>query len=152
MSKKLKVDTGVVEYDINGAIKVRFNPTDAMFIERFYKTFDDLEKQQGEFQKRVDEIGDDGAAMFAYASERDEEMRGIVDSLLGEGVSAALFGNMNCYALADGMPVWVNLMFAIAEEVADSTDREFAKGDPRLKTYSKKYEAMAKKYRKKPAK
>lgn len=148
MSKSLTFDTGVVEYDINGAAKARFNPTDTAFVERMYRVFDDLAEKQEEYQRRVDEIGDDGAAMFAYAAERDAEMRGEIDGLLGEGVSDALFPDMNCYALADGMPVWINLMFALAEEVEAAFGEEQAKGDPRVRKYSKKYEAMRKKYRK----
>ncbi len=110
MAKKLSFDTGVVEYDINGTAKVRFNPTDATFVERLYNTFTELESKQEEFQARIDEIGDDGERMFAYAGERDREMRGLIDGLLGEGTADALLPNMNCYALADGLPVWINLM------------------------------------------
>lgn len=145
--KRLSFETGLVEYDINGAVSVRFNPTDEAFVERLYSTFSELEGRQGEFQERIDSIGDDGAAMFAYAQERDADMRKTIDALLGEGVADALFPDMNCYALADGLPVWVNLFLAIAEEVADSFDAEQGKADPRLKGYNKKYEAMMKKYR-----
>ena len=90
MAKSLTFDTGVVEYEINGAATVRFNPTDTVFVERMYRTFTDLDERQGEFQKKVDEIDGDGEEMFAYAKERDAEMRGIIDDLLGEGVADAL--------------------------------------------------------------
>lgn len=147
MAKTLKFDTGVVEYNLNGNAKVRFNPTDTAFVERLYKVFDDLAAKQDEFQKRIDGIGEDGAAMFAYASERDAEMRGLIDGLLGEGVSDALFSGMNCYALADGLPVWVNLMFAISEEIEAAYGAEQKKSDPRVRGYNKKYEAMRRKYK-----
>ncbi|WP_304598243.1 hypothetical protein [Adlercreutzia caecimuris] len=147
MAKTLKFDTGVEEYDLNGCFKARFNPTDTSFVERLYKVFDDLEKAQGAFQARVDEIGDDGPALFAYAAERDAEMRGHIDSLLGEGAADALFPDINCYAMADGLPIWVNLMFALAEEVEDAFAREQGKGDPRVRKYNAKYEAMRKKYK-----
>lgn len=149
MAKSLKFDTGVAEYDINGDVKARFNPTDTAFVERLYKVFDDLSGKQDEFQKRIDEIGEDGAAMFAYATERDAEMRGLIDGLLGAGVSDALFADMNCYALADGLPVWVNLMFAIAEEIEAAYGAEQKRSDPRVRGYNKKYEAMRKKYKRK---
>ena len=51
MAKALNFDTGVSEYDINGTAKVRFNPTDAEFVERLYNTFKTLEEQQDELQK-----------------------------------------------------------------------------------------------------
>lgn len=147
-SKKLSFDTGVVEYNINDAVTVRFNPADVNFTERMYNAFMELDKRQDEFQKRVEEIGDDDEQMFAYANERDAEMRGIIDGLLGEGVADALFPNMNCYALADGMPVWINLMFAIAEEVRDSFTSEHAKADPRLRQYNEKNAELLAKYKK----
>ncbi|MCI8469363.1 MAG: hypothetical protein HFJ75_07775 [Eggerthellaceae bacterium] len=147
MAKKLSFDTGVAEYDINGKVKVRFNPTDSGFVERLYKLFSDLEAKQGEFQERIDEIGEDGEAMFAYAAERDAEMRAMIDGLLGDGVAAALFPGMNCYALADGLPVWVNLMFALAEEVEKAYEDEQGRSDPRIRGYNKKYEAMRAKYK-----
>lgn len=147
MGKVLSFDTGLVEYEINGAATVRFNPTDAAFTERLYKAFIDLDARQDEFQRKVDEIGEDGAAMFAYAKERDEEMRGIIDGLLGEGVADALFPGMNCYALADGLPVWINLMFAVADEIQSAYTAEQKRTDPRIAGYSKKYQGMMQKYK-----
>ena len=148
MAKTLTFETGVVEYDVNGMAKVRFNPTDSAFVERLYKAMTDLEARQGEFQEKVDDIGGDGGKMFAYASERDAEMRAIIDGLLGDGVADALFPGMNCYALADGMPVWINLMLAIAEEVESAFSEQRKKGDPRARAYNQKYAAMMAKYKK----
>lgn len=149
MAKSLNFDTGRVEYVLNGAVTVSFNPTDTAFVERVHKLFTDLESKQDEYQRRIDEIGEDGAAMFAYAAERDAEMRGLIDGVLGEGVADALFPDMNCYALADGMPVWVNLMFAIADEIDEAFGKQQKKADPRIRKYNAKYEAMRRKYRRK---
>ena len=148
MAKSITFETGVVEYDINGAVTVRFNPTDVNFTERMYESFTALDSRQDEFQKRIDEISDDNAEMFAYAKERDAEMREIIDGLLGQGVSDALFPDMNCYALADGMPVWINLMFAIAEEIHDAFASEQEKADPRLRKFNDKHEELLAKYKK----
>lgn len=148
-AKVLSFDDGLVEYEINGKATARFNPTDAAFAERLYKAFADLEARQDEFQRKVSEIGEDGEAMFAYAKERDGEMRGIIDALLGKGVADALFPDMNCYALADGLPVWINLMFALADEINSAYASEQGKADPRLQGYGDKYKAMMAKYRRK---
>lgn len=147
MAKALNFDDGRVEYTINDAVTVRFNPTDAAFTERLYKAFTDLDARQDEFQRKVDEIGEDGAAMFAYAKERDAEMRGIIDGLLGAGVADALFPGMNCYALADGLPVWINLMFAVADEIQAAYTAEQQKTDPRVAGYNEKYQGMMQKYK-----
>ena len=148
MAKNLNFETGVVEYEINGVAKARFNPTDVNFAQRMYSSFMELDSRQDEFQKRVEDIGDDSGEMFAYAQERDAEMRAIIDGLLGEGVADALFPDMNCYALADGMPVWVNLMFAVAEEIQGAFEGEQAKADPRLRDISDKNAELLAKYKK----
>ncbi len=149
MAKILNFDTGIEEFVINDKATVYFNPTDVVFVEKLYDAFTGLESKQDEFQKRVDEIGSDGEQMFAYASERDHEMRSIIDDLLGDGIADALFPNMNCYALANGLPVWMNLMFAIAETIEAGFTAEQKKSDPRLKKFSQKYDGMVSKYKKK---
>lgn len=146
MAKSLSFDTGVVEYDINGAVTVRFNPTDSAFVDRLYHTFADLDAKYDEYQRQVEEIGDDGPKMFAYASARDREMRGMIDALLGDGVADALFQDMNCYALADGLPVWMNLVFAIADEVEAAFESEGGKADPRVREYDERYQQLMRKY------
>ena len=147
-SKALNFETGIVDYEVNGCAHVRFNPTDVAFVERLYDTFNELDSRQDEFQKRVDAIGEDKQEMFVYARERDREMREIIDGLFEDGLSDALFPNMNCYALADGMPIWINFMFAIAEEVRDSFTDQQTKMDPRLKRFDAKHEELLRKYKK----
>ena len=148
MAKTLSFDDGLVEYEINGRAKARFNPTDASFVERFYKAFKELESRQEEFKARVDAIGEDREGMFEYARERDAEMREVIDGLLGQGVSDALFSEMNCYALADGAPVWVNLMFAVAEEIDAGFTDEQKRADPRARQFDAKHAELLAKYRK----
>ena len=148
MAKTITFDTGIVEYEINGAATVRFNPTDVNFTERMYNSFAELDERQDEFQQRIDEIGENGEELFAYAKERDREMRGIIDGLLGDGVSDKLFPDMNCYALADGMPIWINLLFAIAEEIHDAFTEEQKKADPRIRKFNDKHEELLAKYKK----
>lgn len=147
--KNLTFDTGLVTYHINGSADVCFNPTDPDFVEKLYRTFDELDERQDEFKKRVSDIGTKKDEMFLYARERDKEMRGMIDGLLGEGVSDALFHDMNVYSLAGGLPVWINLFFAIADEIHDAYDSEHDKADPRIKSYNAKYQKLMAKYQKK---
>lgn len=155
MAKRtLTFDDGIVEYDINGKATARFNPTDTAFIERMWRTFSDLEDKQSQLQAEVDEIGeieDDlerGERMIAYLKERDADMRKTIDELVGEGVADALFNDMNCYAIADGVPVWINFMFMIADEIYDNLSKSESQAKPRLDSYSDKYTALVNKYKK----
>lgn len=148
MAKTLTFDDGLKEYDINGKVTIRFNPADSKFTERLYDVFMQLEARQDEFQAKIDSIGQDGEQLFAYANERDAEMRGIIDGLFGNGVADALFPDMSCYALADGMPVWINFMLAVAEEIESAFDREQKASDPRVRRLSDKNEELLAKYKK----
>lgn len=148
MPKSLKFDTGVNEYEVNGSATIRFNPTDADFIERFQKAVEELDARQGEMQAEVDGAGEDPAKMYGLLASRDADMRTAIDGLFGQGTADAVFPSINCYALADGLPVWMNFMFAIAEEITDGIEAEHGKADPRVKALGKKYDGMLAKYRK----
>ena len=149
MAKALNFDTGIVEYDINGTTKVRFNPTDAEFVERLYKTFKTLESQQDELQKQIDATDGDGDKILEVAHARDKAMRGYIDDLFSEdGIADAVFNGINCYALADGMPIWVNFLFAIAEEIDAAFSEQGKRHDPRMKKLSDKNSELLAKYKK----
>lgn len=148
MSKALNFDTGLIDYEVNGSAHIRFNPTDVSFVEKFYNTFDQLDDRQEEFQQRIEEVQGDKEQFFAYAHERDEEMRGMVDGLFGEGVADAIFPDMSSYALADGMPLWINFFFAVAVEIRDAFDEEGRKADPRMRQFDAKHQELLAKYKK----
>lgn len=137
MAKSLTFETGLVDYDING-VAVRFNPTDETFAQGLYEAFNTLDKLQTAFAE-----GDD----FSKFAELDKDMRAIIDNLLGVGVADALFEDMNCYALADGLPAWTNLVLALFGEVSEAYEREFGKTDARVKAQNAKYEKMLAKYK-----
>ena len=141
MAKTLTFETGLVEYEINGMATARFNPTDETFARKLYKTVETLDGIQDRTAS--------GSTPFDTFGDLDAEMRAVIDDLLGEGVADALFQNMNCYAIADGFPVWMNLVMALVDEVTEAFVREFGKTDPRMASYSGKYDAMLAKYRKK---
>ena len=140
MATIINVETGVQEYDINGAFTARFNPTDETFIHKLELAFESLNGVQ-------DKLKD--ASRFDVFNALDDEMRTVIDGLLGDGAAAAIFPNVNCYALSGGLPIWLNLMYGITDVVADACEAEFGKTDERLKRLNNKYGAMMAKYRKK---
>lgn len=136
--EKLNLNSGVKEYMINEKCSIFFNPTDFSFLKALYNAFDDLDKKQEEHKAEMKGVTDVRQAL-QMASAKDTEMREIIDGVLGEGVCTALFGNMNVYALADGLPVWVNLMLAIIDEIDDCVKAEQKKTSPRVAKYTDKY-------------
>lgn len=136
--KELNFDSGLVSYSLNGKCEVSFNPTDSNFVERLFKTFNELDKKQEAYKAEVEKISDK-KEIFEIARKRDAEMRAMVDEAIGSPVCDSLFGDMNIYALANGLPVWCNLMLAIMDEVDTSFAREQKLTNPRIAKYTSKY-------------
>lgn len=138
----LTFETGLVTYSLNGACEVRFNPTDSAFAQRLFEAFEVLEQKQEEYQQQAAALREP-REIFAFARERDREMRQLLDGLLAAPVSDALFGEMNLYAMAGGLPVWCNLLLALMDEMDAALARERKAADPRLKKYLDKYRRRA---------
>lgn len=136
--KELRFDTGLVSYKLNDSVEVAFNPTDVAFTERLFNVFNELDKKQSEYDAEKT-ANMDARQFFDTARRLDEEMRGMIDEVFGQPVCAALFGGMNVYAFADGLPVWCNLMFAIMDEIDGSVVREKTALNPRIQKYTAKY-------------
>lgn len=135
---ELNFDTGLVSYSINGAVDVAFNPTDLAFIQRIFRTFDLLEEKQHEYDRaRAD--ASDNKSFFELSRRMDNEMREVIDDAFGKAVCADVFGSMNVYAVAGGLPVWCNLIFSVIDLFDASVTAETAKTNPRLEQYLKKY-------------
>lgn len=138
MAKSLTFSDNRREYDLNGKVTVRFNPTDENFVSKLEETFESLDELQAET------AGGEGLKRFA---ELDRGMRAKIDALLGDGVADALFEDMNCFALADGLPVWANLILALLDEVAEAYESEFGRTEARVRERCSKYDALMAKYR-----
>ena len=136
--KNLTFETGLVTYDLNGAVQVTFNPTDSAFVERLFRTFDALDRKQDTYKAEVEQAAG-SREIFDIARRRDEEMLAMIDETLGQPVCGVLFGGMNVYAMADGLPVWCNLMLALMDEVDTSFSREQKATNPRIQKYTAKY-------------
>ncbi len=134
----IRFETGLVAYDLNGACQVCFNPTDNGFVERLFQAFEQLEKLQQEHEREVGHV-EDFSAFFQHSRERDKGIREVLDSLFGAPVCQAVFGPMNLYALADGLPVWCNLILSVMDEVDTSFAREQKRSNARLAKYTAKY-------------
>ena len=136
--KDLNFDSGVVTYSLNGKCEVSFNPTDSNFVERIYTAFNDLDKKQDEYKSRIEKMADK-KEIFEFARERDAEMRTIIDGVFDASVCDAVFGGMNIYAMASGLPAWVNLMLAVMDECDTTCAREQEATNPRVAKYTAKW-------------
>ena len=135
---EIRFEIGVKTFNLNGAVEVSFNPTDTEFARRIYETFDSLDKKQDHFKEEVGKIAGT-SKIFDFARERDAEMRTMIDNAFGVPVCDAVFGGINVYALADGLPVWCNLMLAVMDELDSGFAREQKATNARVAKYTAKY-------------
>lgn len=134
----LNVNTGLKEYDINGAIKVCFNPTDTVFAEKVVDTFSSLESKQDVYRREIADASTH-TEVFDIARKWDKDMRTMIDGIFDAPVSQAVFGDMNVYAIADGLPVWMNLLFAVMDEISTGFQSIETDVPAKIKNYIDKY-------------
>lgn len=145
MMKELNFDTGLVTYKVNGKCEVSFNPTDSNFAERLYSSFETIGKKWDEYREQAEKMANDREA-FDFYKARDAEMREMIDKVFDAPVSGALLGNMNVFtSFSGGFPVWVNIFFAVMDEMDATITREQKATNPRLQKYLAKYQKYQKK-------
>lgn len=137
---EIRFDTGVKSYSLNGCCEVAFNPTDSGFAEKLSQVFSELDGMQERMSRELAEAGD-GGELFELSRRYDRQMREKLDGLFDRPICEALFGDMNVYALAGGLPVWANLLLALLDEAGESLRREQTLTDPALEKYLAKYRA-----------
>lgn len=135
---EINVNTGVKEFNLAGKVSVFFNPSDITFAQRIYETFMALEEKQNAYIERIKEIGED-PEIFVIGAEMDAEMREIINGIFKTDVITPLIGDCNVYALADGLPIWANLLTAILDVMDETVKEETQKSKQRIDKYTKKY-------------
>lgn len=141
--KELNFSTGVVEMAVNGGRTICFNPADVGFLENLYCLLGKIEKIDADTKTKRDKT-DDPAKLFDYAKASDNRMREAVDSVFGEGFCGDVFQSVRLTALADGLTVIENFVFAIVDEMDETIRDNMAKRDDRIAKYTAKYQKYKK--------
>ena len=137
--KELNFETGLVEMAVNGGRTVRFNPADIGFLETVYGLLAKLETIEKEMEKKRAKT-DDLAKLFDHSRNGDKRMREAVDSIFGEGFCADVFPGVRLMAMADGLTVLENFLFAIVDEMDESVRVNLAQRNDRIAKYTAKYQ------------
>ena len=135
--KQFQFSDGLEEYSLNDRVTVRFNPTDASFLERLSELFSRLDALQEEVSTLQDSTPEE--EVFPLAKSLDARMRDLLDGFFGTTVCEPLFGSMNLFASAGGLPVWANLLLALTEEVESAMQGELSAREARIAKYTEKY-------------
>lgn len=140
---RIQVSSGVQEFDINGNGIVKFNPADTDFLDRLFAAFDEMELRQAERRSKAAEMK--GREFFDYVRKMDEETRELIDGVFNAPICEMAFPGLCLYSLAEGLPLWCNLMLAIFDEIDAALDESDKKARYRIDKYTKKYEQKRKK-------
>ena len=135
--KNLSFSDGLEEYSLNDRVTVRFNPTDASFLERLAALFEKLDSLQEEVAATQETTPEE--EVFPLARSLDARMRSLLDEFFGVPVCEPLFGTMNLFASAGGLPVWANLLLALSEEAESAMQGELTAREKRIAKYTAKY-------------
>lgn len=142
--KELNFETGLVEMKVNGGRVIRFNPADLGFMDTLYSMLGKIESIEAETKKKQDKT-DDPAKLFDRSRASDKQMRAAVDSVFGEGFCAEVFpGILRLTALANGLSVLENFVFAVMDEMDESVRDNLAKREGRIAKYTAKYQKYKK--------
>lgn len=133
----IRFDTGVKTFDINGRCEATFAPTDMTFIERVYTALEHMDAMQNKY-KSVAEAANN-AEVFALARTMDKEARDEINAVFEFEICEPLFGKMNVFTVADGLPVWANFLLAIIDQLEGEFAEEKKKTNPRIQKYTAKY-------------
>lgn len=135
--QELNISTGLVTYKVNGKLEVTLNPTDIAFVEKLYSVFEELDKKQEAYKAEINAA--EKREVFNIANRMDTELREMVNGAFGMDICSAVFGNMSVCAMADGLPLWANLLLGFMDVVDDTFISEQKKTSTRITKYSSKY-------------
>lgn len=141
--EKFGFESGLVELEVNDSGRIiRLNPADAGFAETLY----DLVRQLNAIHKEKSAATKDAPEdeQFSLRRSEDAAMREAVDAIFGEGFCGDVFPGMRLFALAEGLTVVENFIFALLDRMDEDITSNLAKRDARIAKYTAKY----KKYKK----
>lgn len=136
--KNLQINTGIEEYRLNDKVSVWLNPADPAFVKRLLDRFTELEQEDKAWREKLRGIEDPAEAMNAY-DEGDRMFRAAVDDVLGPDTCNRLLGPVSVLALADGAPLWMNILLAIMDIIDEAVEKNQNTTNPKLEQYLKKY-------------
>lgn len=146
MSDIVKLDNGYLEVGFEGTERtVKFNPSDSYFLRSLYAMLAKVQSIIDEKQLLI-KAEQDFVKQFDIISERDKEMRGVVDALFGDGFCLDLFGHVDLTAInGKGLMLIEDFAFSIVDRMDETVRDAVAKRDANIARYTNKY---TKKYHK----
>lgn len=137
----LNFQTSRKTYTVNDSCEISFDPADIGFVNRLFDLMEKMEKQNNAEPQEVENV-------FEAFAKKDRDMRAEIDAVFGEPVCEKIFGTTNIFSPAGGLPLCMNFLLAVIDEVDAASETE-TKPSARVNAYMQKYEKKYGKYVKK---
>ena len=137
----LNFQTSRKTYTVNDSCEISFDPADINFVNRLFDLMEKMDKIRGTESQDVENV-------FKIAAQKDKEMRAEIDAVFGEPICEKVFGTTNVLSPAGGLPLCMNFLMAIIDEVDAASETE-TKPSARVDAYMQKYQKKYGKYMKK---
>lgn len=114
--KRLQIDTGVQEFQINDGGILRFNPSDPNVYNRFFAASEDIRKIDNEIAKETATLQDgDNEGMLNIMKKADEKVKALLNDIFGlDNDFNQILGGINLLATGkNGKQVIINLLDAL---------------------------------------
>lgn len=117
----IRFDTGVQSFQINGGVSVEFNPTDSEFAKSCFRCSKSWNPGSMNTQNAPKTRRTRKNSRFGRSVRRGDSRK--IDGIFGKPICTEVF-RTNVMALANGLPVWANLMLAVIDEMDAGFDLE----------------------------
>lgn len=140
----LTYSAGKRAYTLNEGAVIYFDPCDAEFANKVIVAVRNCQDIQSKFPREPMQDLDEQLALI---QEMNANIRRQIDAAFGEPVCDKAFCGSSPCAIADGLPVWLNFLMAVIDEVDANMPEGEKRARVRVQQYMDKYNAKYGKYR-----
>ncbi len=131
---EINFSTGDKTYIVNGTAEIKFCPEDINFAGDVFDLVEEIRKLSEQQEPK------DPSKVYEIARLRDNKVRDSLDNIFGEGTSEAIFGKKNVFSSVGGVPICLNFLMKIIDEIDTAADN-MGKVSPEVEAYLNKYKA-----------
>lgn len=140
----LSYGAGKREYTLNGGAVIHFDPCDSEFANKIVLAIRNCNEIQKQFPK---EAFEDLEEQLACIQSLNNQIRQELDKAFDEPVAEkACCGSSPC-AVADGLPVWMNFLMAVIDEIDANMPEGEKRSRERVQQYVERYNTKYGKYK-----
>lgn len=136
--EKLNINSGKKKYMINDTEEyICFNPSSPEFAQKIVDAFRKCHKITEQTKVAFNGSAD---SIFETLNKIDAEIKATIDAAFDEPVCEKAFEGASAISLSDGLPIWVNFLMAVIDEIDKSVSEAKTTISPSAQRYLDKYQ------------